>query len=555
MWGELLVRDSPVSPHPWGRIRVRQPRLRAAPWARGRRALLDTRGQPRCSTVALPAGVSQAGWITRCPCRCPARGLGEQAGPNLRAPSRDPTRIWRCRSLVPPALCPGEASAPRACATAGVGRDLELWPPNTTARSLLGSPSVAQWVGWERAAPQIQGSSSFLAMFSPARRPRSRRGRRVPAGSPGHGAAPAAAQHRGLSLSRRAAGDRHTEPLPDPRVPPCPALAWQRLGAGGSGNDTAVAAGSAPGPVSERGWGLAWGLSPERCWGAGGRGRAGAGPCPPALRHRCSPNTPDLKRRFQPGAGGRGPVPPAPVTHPPGAWHPGRAPAPPHPAWMPRGCSPGRQPPTMGPAGPRSRRRSTIGSCLGAAAPAAWAAHSCPRPPLRPRGSGGPDPAPSSPRRPQRARGDAGPRCPSSGARCQSGSSFAACRGGSRGSHDPGNPSEAVGSSPGDKRRPPDPRRFLRGPELGVPRGRGGVGDPLSPRCPHSLHRHRHETAASLQPREPLRDPAAPLPGLPGGPGQPGAHLLARRRRHRLPQGAQRENTRSGGKDGGPAGP
>lgn len=150
MWGELLVRDSPVSPHPWGRIRVRQPRLRAAPWARGRRALLDTRGQPRCSTVALPAGVSQAGWITRCPCRCPARGLGEQAGPNLRAPSRDPTRIWRCRSLVPPALCPGEASAPRACATAGVGRDLELWPPNTTARSLLGSPSVASgWAGRE----------------------------------------------------------------------------------------------------------------------------------------------------------------------------------------------------------------------------------------------------------------------------------------------------------------------------------------------------------------------------------------------------------------------
>lgn len=69
----------------------------------------------------------------------------------------------------------------------------------------------------------------------------------------------------------------------------------------------------------------------------------------------------------------------------------------PHPAWMPRGYSPGQQPATMGPAGPRSRRRSTIGSCLGAAAPAAWAAHSCPRPPLRPRGSGGPNPAPAVP--------------------------------------------------------------------------------------------------------------------------------------------------------------
>lgn len=259
------------------------------------------------------------------------------AEPNPGARSRDPTRIWRCPSLVPPALCPGEAPAARAGATAGVGTDLELWPPNKRHLPFRGPPCcTGSGVGQSRTPNS--GGFPLPAIFSLAQRPWSRRGRRVPAGSPGHGAAPAAAQHRGLSLSPRAAGDRRTEPPPDPRVPPCLVFRWQRLRAGGCDGDTAVG-GSAPGSLWEWGWGLAWG----DLWGRRGpRARRGwAVPCPPALRHRCSPNTPDLKRRFQPGAGGRGPVPPAPVTHPPGAWHPKRVPPrAPHPARMPGGCPP-----------------------------------------------------------------------------------------------------------------------------------------------------------------------------------------------------------------------
>lgn len=288
-----------------------------------------------------------------------------------------------------------------------------------------------------------------------------------------------------------------------------------------------------------------------RCWGAGGRGRAGAGPCPPALRHRCSPNTPDLKRRFQLGAGGRGPVPPAPVTHSPGAWHPGRAPAPPTPPGCRGDARPASSPPQWGRPGPAAvatqqsglvsarpprRRGQRIPARGPRSGPAALGVPTQPPAVPGPRRGHGATPVPVVPRAGRGARAGAAPR------------------GGSRGSHGPGNPSEAVGSSPGDKRRPPHPRRFLRGPELDVPGGRGGLGDPLSPRCPHSLHRHRHEAAASLQPREPLRDPAASLPGLPGGPGQPGTHLPARRRRHRLPQGARRKNAPRGGKDGGLAG-
>lgn len=228
----------------------------------------------------------------------------------------------------------------------------------------------------------------------------------------------------------------------------------------------------------------------------------------------------------------------------------------PRPAWVPRGCSPCRQPPDNGagrapPPSPlnnrvlsRRGRPGGVGSAFLPAAPA-------PAPRLW-----GSQPSPLRSPDPPRARGDTGARCPSSGARCQSGSSFAACAGvGAGGATIQETHRKLLGAAPeinGGRR--------IRGVSCG---GRSsashggvrGVGDPLSPRCPHSLHRHRHEAAASLQPREPLRDPAAPLPGLPGSPGQPGAHLPARRRRHLLPQGAQRETPRGEGRTRVPPAP
>lgn len=205
----------------------------------------------------------------------------------------------------------------------GVGRDLELWPLSTTARSLPGSPLLHSRSGGRELNPKFGWLPPSWPCFPWLRR----------LGAGGGGECQQCPLDTGPRQQLPSTGGCHSateQPGTGAPNPPCaPLLGRQCLRAGGSASDTVVAAGSAPGSVSERGWGLVLGLSPVRCWGAGGRGRAGAGPCPPALRHRCSPNTPDLKRRFQPGAGGRGPVPPAPVTHSPGAWHPGRAPAPP----------------------------------------------------------------------------------------------------------------------------------------------------------------------------------------------------------------------------------
>lgn len=421
------------------------------------------------SLTALP-GAQTGTWASR-------------KGQNPRARSRDPSRTWRCRSLVPPALCPGKPQR-------AVPVPRQVWAQTLSFAQhqprvpFRGAPCVTAGGVGESRTPNSGGFLLPGRVF-----PCPEASGQAGEASASRVSAPAAARHRGLSLSHGAAGDRHSEPPLDPRVPPAPC--WHRSGSGGSGSDTAVAARS----LSERGWAPAWGLSRARFWGAGGRGRAGVGPCPAAPRHRCSPNTPDLKRRFQPGAGGRGSVPPSPVTHSPGAWHPGRAPAaPPSPARTPRGCCPGRQPPNNGPG------RSTIGSCLGAAAPAAWAAHSsCPRPPLpapRLRGSQASprrSPLPGVPRAGRGARAGAALPVPG-GAAIQE-------------SH-----RKLLGAAPEIKGG-----RRIRGVSCGGEEGSGGPAEP--PRCPHSLHRHRHEAAASLQPREPLRDPAAPLPGLPGGPG------------------------------------
>lgn len=189
-------------------------------------------------------------------------------------------------------------------------------------------------------------------------------------------------------------------------------------------------------------------------------------------------------------------MPPAAVTHQPG---PGRAPAPPHlplpcipphPTRCPGDGLPASSSPRrgMGPARLRQQPSPLLNnrvlSWRGPPSPA-WAEHSCPRPPapaprhgrfLRvPAWHPPPQQHPTPTAGTGRRRPSAVPRA---GAWCQSGSSFAACRGGSRGSGDPGSPSEAVGSSPGDKRPPPDPAAFPA--EAGAaaagsvsPRGRG----------------------------------------------------------------------------------
>lgn len=332
-------------------------------------------------------------------------------------------------SLVPPALCPGEAPAPRADATAGVGRDLELWPHNTAARSLPGFPLLHSRPGGRELNSTFGGFPASWPYFPWLRGLGAGGGGECQPGLLDTGPRPQLPSTGGCHSATEQPGIGRANPRLTPVCPPAPCWdgSGSRLVALGA---TLVAAGSAPGSVSERGWGLAWGALPGEVLGRRGpRARRGwavpASPASPLLSKHARP-----EKAVPAGSGRPGPC----ATRARDSLARGLAPRAgsraPHPARVPQGCSPGQQPPTMGPAGPRSRRHSTIGSCLGAAAPAAWAAHSCPRPPLRPRGSGGPNPAPGSPRPPPRGRGDTGPRCPSSGARCQSGSSFAGVRAG-----------------------------------------------------------------------------------------------------------------------------
>lgn len=74
MWGGLLVGDSPVCPRRRG---SGQPRGHVA-HGLGR----TPAGSPGASVVAPPAGVSQAGWSSPCPARCPEGELGERPNPN-----------------------------------------------------------------------------------------------------------------------------------------------------------------------------------------------------------------------------------------------------------------------------------------------------------------------------------------------------------------------------------------------------------------------------------------------------------------------------------------
>lgn len=208
-------------------------------------------------------------------------------------------------------------------------------------------------------------------------------------------------------------------------------------------------------------------------------------------------------------------MPPAAVTHPPGpgpragsrAPHPAPHAHPDAPRVGPLASSPPRDGASQAPAAfatqqsglvsawPPRRRGQSIPAC----SPRSGPRHSM-------AGFVGPSPAPAAPNAHRGHGAMSAPGCPLCGAGCQSGSSFAACRGGSPGSGDPGSPSEAVGSSPGDKRPPPDPQHFLRRPVLPpawfptgarTGRARGPAELPLRPR---SLHGDRHEAAASLQP-------------------------------------------------------
>lgn len=222
-----------------------------------------------------------------------------------------------------------------------------------------------------RAEPQTRRASSSLALlvagggFSLAQRPWNRQRRWLPAWSPGHeavqaaagtggchsaAARPAAPSSRGLGRQTPALGrGQGTAASP----PVCLGVPLPGARGGDGGGSGPVTPEPCRGQCRSRIGVLRVGGGVTPAWwrGAGGCGRAGAGPCPPALRHRCSPNTPDLKRRFLLGAGGRGPratrgrdsparpragscTPPPPLTlHPP-------APDP-----MPRGWSPGQQQP------------------------------------------------------------------------------------------------------------------------------------------------------------------------------------------------------------------
>lgn len=153
----------------------------------------------------------------------PRQGSG-RADKLLGHAAKIPPGFAAASHLSHPPFAPGKPQHPVAVPQQVWAQTLSFGRPTQRHVPFRDPPFVAQPVGWDRAELHIQGASSFLAVFSLPQRPRSRRGRRVPAGSPGH----AAAQHRGLSLSPGAAGDRHTEPPPDPRVPPCPVLGWQR---------------------------------------------------------------------------------------------------------------------------------------------------------------------------------------------------------------------------------------------------------------------------------------------------------------------------------------
>ena len=110
---------------------------------------------------------------------------------------------------------------------------------------------------------------------------------------------------------------------------------------------------------------------PAWLWGAGGRGRAGAGPC---LRHPArSPNTPDLKRRFPAGRCGRAvaphrrdsPHPDPPLPDPP-----------PRTGGTERGGR-GTRPSGAAVAAQQSRVVCALPPPPHTPLPAAWAQHSC----------------------------------------------------------------------------------------------------------------------------------------------------------------------------------
>lgn len=204
VWGELLVRDTPVvSPSlgpGWCPV---------APGARGRRALPDPRGQPGCSVVAPPAGASRAGWIS---------ALGEQPRPNPGARSRDPPQDPALPRTCP--TCPLPRGSPGTpCRARQVwAQTLSFGPRHVPSRG----PPVTRPLGWERAEPQIRGASSFLAVFFPGSEASEQAGEESSSrvawtrGRARSCPAPGAVTQPGSSRepAHRAA--------PDPRVPPCP---------------------------------------------------------------------------------------------------------------------------------------------------------------------------------------------------------------------------------------------------------------------------------------------------------------------------------------------
>lgn len=205
-------------------------------------------------------------------------------------------------------FAPGEAPAPRACATAGVGRDLELWPPNTAARSLPGSPLAHSRPGGREPNSTFRGLPPSWPCFPWLRGLGAGGGGECQPGLldtgprtqlPSTGGCHSAAEQPGTGT----ANPRLTPVCPLPRAAGASGLValgvtlwWWQRGQRRAG--------------CRSGAGVWRGGVPRE--GVGAPGAAGAAGLGPALRHRCSPNTPDLKRRFQPGAGGRGPVPPAP---------------------------------------------------------------------------------------------------------------------------------------------------------------------------------------------------------------------------------------------------
>lgn len=339
MRGGLLVGDSPVCPRPRG---SGQPRGHVA-HGLGR----TPAGSPGASVVAPPAGVSQAGWSSPCPARCPEGDLGERPNPNPGGTEpgshQDPHTCPTCP------LPRGSPSSPRLSRQVWA-QTLSFGRPTQRHLPFPGPPGSPR-SGGTQPNPTFGGASSFLAVFSPARRPRSRRGRRVPAGSPGHGAAPAAAQHRGLSLSHRAAGDRTPSARPTPMCPPARAGTglvalratprWRRGQRGaGCGSGARCGAGGSPrwvlgcrGPRARRGWAV-----PSRA--------VPASPASPLLPKHARPEKAVPAGSGRPGPGAtrardslaRGPAASAGSRTP-------------SPAGMPGGCSPAQEPPTMDGAG------------------------------------------------------------------------------------------------------------------------------------------------------------------------------------------------------------